>query len=294
MKLLRVGRRGYEVPAVSLDEHTALDLSGALGDGIDRLITDEGLAVARAALADPTSYPRLDLRTERIGSPLAAPGKVVCVGLNYKKHAAETHQAEPTEPILFLKTPYTVQGPSDDVWIPRTSVKTDYEVELAIVIGRAARYLDSPEVALEHVLGYAISDDVSEREFQTERGGQWDKGKNCETFNPFGPWIVTADAVPDPDSLALGLSVNGEVRQRSSTADMIFSVPYLVWYISQFMALLPGDVINTGTPEGVGMGFQPPKYLSHGDEVSVWIEGLGDQTHRFFDYDRRFSGDVSA
>ena len=295
MKLLRVGERGHEVPAVVLNEHSALDLSEVLDDdGTDRLISDEGLAAGRAALSDPASYRSLDLRSERVGSPLASPGKIICVGLNYKKHAAETHQDEPDEPILFLKTAYTVQGPNDAVWIPRNSVKTDYEAELAVVIGRETRYLDSPESARDQVFGYTISDDVSEREFQIERGGQWDKGKNCETFNPLGPWIATADEVPDPNNLSLTLSINGELRQHSSTADMIFSVAFLIWYISQFMALLPGDVINTGTPEGVGMGFEPQRYVRHGDVVSLGIDRLGRQTHQFLDYDRRFSGGAST
>jgi 2-keto-4-pentenoate hydratase/2-oxohepta-3-ene-1,7-dioic acid hydratase in catechol pathway len=193
--------------------------------------------------------------------------------------------AEPPEPVLFMKAPYTVQGPDDDVIIPPGSVKTDYEVELAVVIGTAARYLASPDDATGHILGYTISDDVSERGFQLERGGQWDKGKNCETFNPLGPWISTSDEIPDPQDLRLTLDVNGERRQDTSTADMIFGVSHLVWYISQFMALLPGDVVNTGTPHGVGSGFSPPRFLRAGDVVEVAISGLGRQRHRLRNYD---------
>jgi 2-keto-4-pentenoate hydratase/2-oxohepta-3-ene-1,7-dioic acid hydratase in catechol pathway len=209
--------------------------------------------------------------------PLERIGKIVCIGLNYVDHAKETGATPPAEPILFMKAPDTVVGPDDEVLIPRRSVKTDYEVELAVVIGEAARYLDSPEAADAHIAGYAISNDVSEREFQLERGGQWDKGKNCETFNPLGPWIRTADEVPEPQRLGLRLWVNGEPRQDGSTADMIFDVPYLVWYLSRFMVLRPGDVINTGTPAGVAMGMPDQTYLRPGDVVELEIDSLGRQ-----------------
>ncbi len=202
-------------------------------------------------------------------------------GLNYRLHAAEAGLPIPAEPILFMKAPYTVEGPNDTVPIPPDSLKTDYEVELAVVIGKETRYLDPGDDALSHVAGYTISDDVSERAFQLERGGQWDKGKNCEGFNPLGPWFVTADDVPDPQALDLASRVNGEIRQQSNTSDMIFPVSHLVWYISQFMTLLPGDIINTGTPAGVGAGFEPPRFLHHGDEVELSISGLGQQRHRF-------------
>ncbi|BDZ41948.1 2-hydroxyhepta-2,4-diene-1,7-dioate isomerase [Paraoerskovia sediminicola] len=230
---------------------------------------------------NPAGFPEVDLSGVRAGSPLAAPGKIICVGLNYRRHAAEAKMDVPDEPILFMKTPYTVQGAADDVVVPLGSEKTDYEVELAVVIGRTAEYLETPADARRHILGYAISDDVSERAFQLERGGQWDKGKNCATFNPLGPWLVPASDDVDPNALSLRLTVDGEVRQSSSTSDMIFDVDHLVWYVSQFMTLLPGDVINTGTPEGVGSGFTPPKFLRAGSVVEVEIEGLGRQRHTF-------------
>ncbi|WP_062210494.1 fumarylacetoacetate hydrolase family protein [Demequina oxidasica] len=281
MKFLRIGEPGHEIEVASIDGLTGVDVRPAIAAGADPTTIDGmRLIKASAAAGDAT----IDLSTVRIGSPIAWPGKVICVGLNYRQHAAEAKMAIPEEPILFMKTPYTVQGAYDDVVIPPGSLKTDYEVELAIVIGRKAEYLASVEESRDYILGYAISDDVSERAFQLERGGQWDKGKNCATFNPLGPWIVTADEVSDPNALDLKLTVNGEVRQNSSTADMIFDVDYLVWYISQFMTLMPGDVINTGTPQGVGSGFTPGKFLSAGDVVEVSISGLGSQRHAFIDY----------
>ncbi|WP_298744209.1 fumarylacetoacetate hydrolase family protein [uncultured Microbacterium sp.] len=283
MKFLRVGEPGQEIEVASHDGVTGLDVRSVILEGADPC-TLEGMRLIEDALSAGT--PDIDLTDVRIGSPLAHPGKVVCVGLNYRQHAAEAGMPIPDEPILFMKAPYTVQGPHDAVVIPLGSEKTDYEVELAVVIGRKAEYLSSPQQARGHVLGYAISDDVSERHFQLERGGQWDKGKNCATFNPLGPWIATANEVADPQQLDLSLLVNGEVRQNSSTADMIFDVDYLVWYVSQFMTLLPGDVINTGTPQGVGSGFTPGKFLSAGDVVEVSITGLGTQRHRFVAHDR--------
>jgi 2-keto-4-pentenoate hydratase/2-oxohepta-3-ene-1,7-dioic acid hydratase in catechol pathway len=205
-------------------------------------------------------------------------GKIVCVGLNYAEHAKESGQASPSEPVLFLKAPDTVVGPNDDVLVPPSSEKCDYEVELAVVIGKTARYLSNDDDPLSYVAGYCISNDVSEREFQLERGGQWDKGKNCETFNPLGPWFVTSDEIGDPQKLSLSLRVNGEFRQQSSTADMIFDVGTLVRYVSNFMTLYPGDLINTGTPSGVGAGWNPPRFLQPGDVMEVTIEGLGKQT----------------
>ncbi|TCO35920.1 2-keto-4-pentenoate hydratase/2-oxohepta-3-ene-1,7-dioic acid hydratase in catechol pathway [Kribbella steppae] len=215
----------------------------------------------------------------RLAAPLS-PGKIVCVGLNYADHAAEGGQEAPPEPILFMKAPDTVVGANDDVLIPRGSEKTDWEVELGVVIGRTASYLETDEEALEHVAGYVLVNDVSERHFQLERGGQWDKGKNAPTFCPIGPWILTADEVADPQAIKLGLDVNGDVLQESSTAEMIFGVAYLVRYISQFMTLYPGDVISTGTPAGVGAGQKPPRYLKEGDLLRVWADGLGEQHTR--------------
>ncbi len=286
MKFLRVGSPGQEIAVASLDGVRGLDVRPVIAAGADPT-TIEGMRLIRNAVVDAREDDlSIDLTTARIGSPITWPGKVICVGLNYRQHAAEAGMDIPDEPILFMKTPYTVQGANDPVIIPPGSRKTDYEVELAIVIGRKAEYLESPEDSRDCILGYAISDDVSERHFQLERGGQWDKGKNCATFNPLGPWIATTDEVPDPQALALRLTVNGEVRQNSSTADMIFDVDHLVWYISQFMTLLPGDVINTGTPQGVGSGFTPGKFLSNGDVVEVSITGLGSQRHEFVSYQR--------
>ena len=229
------------------------------------------------AAVDRGDLPVLDLAQLRVGAPVPRPGKIVCVGLNYRDHAAETGAAEPAEPILFLKAGQTMVGPCDQVLVPRGSVKTDWEVELGMVIGRRASYLDGPDQSLAHVAGFAVSHDVSERAFQLERGGQWDKGKNCDTFNPFGPWLVTPDEVPDVGALRLRLWVNGELRQDGSTSDLIFSVEHLVWYISQFMVLEPGDVINTGTPAGVAMGRPDQPYLRAGDSVELEIDGLGRQ-----------------
>jgi 2-keto-4-pentenoate hydratase/2-oxohepta-3-ene-1,7-dioic acid hydratase in catechol pathway len=233
-----------------------------------------GLAELRSTLPQ---LPVIDAPATEFAAPLFGIGKIICIGLNYRDHAEETNAAIPTEPVMFLKTPDTVIGPSDEVLIPRRSTKTDYEVELAVVIGQEARYLDSPADGLACVAGYAISHDVSEREFQIERGGQWDKGKNCETFNPLGPWILTADEVPDPQALALRLWVNGDLRQEGNTKNMIFGVGHLVWYLSQFLVLRPGDVINTGTPAGVALGRPDKPYLRAGDVVELEIDGLGRQ-----------------
>ncbi|MCW2842577.1 MAG: fumarylacetoacetate hydrolase [Nocardioides sp.] len=280
MKLLRVGPAGSEVAACLRPDGTLVDISDLVPDITSDLIAS-GLPALRSAIGEATDLPVLDGGAVRTGAPIADPGKVVCVGLNYREHAAEAGLSVPDEPILFMKAPYTVNGPHDDVPIPPGSVKTDYEVELAVVIGREARYLAESDDPLRHVAGYTISNDVSERAFQLERGGQWDKGKNCEGFNPLGPWFVTADEVPDPQALGLELRVNGQIRQRSNTSDMIFSIRHLVWYVSQFMALQPGDVINTGTPAGVGSGFDPARFLEAGDVVELTIEGLGAQRHTF-------------
>jgi 2-keto-4-pentenoate hydratase/2-oxohepta-3-ene-1,7-dioic acid hydratase in catechol pathway len=217
----------------------------------------------------------------RFGPPVSGIGKIVCIGLNYRDHAAETEAELPAEPIVFLKTADTVIGPDDEVLIPRRSVKTDWEVELAVVIGTEARYLGSPADSAACIAGYAISNDVSEREFQLERGGQWDKGKNCETFNPLGPWLVTADEVSDPQALGLRLWVNDELRQNGNTKNMAFGARFLVHYLSQFMVLRPGDVINTGTPAGVALGSAEVAFLTAGDVVRVEIDGLGAQRQVF-------------
>ncbi|MDI3421325.1 fumarylacetoacetate hydrolase family protein [Streptomyces luteolus] len=284
MKLLRVGTVGAERPAL-LDEGGVLrDLSGLVTDVDGALLADEAaLARVRDAAAAGT-LPALDAEGLRVGAPLGRIGKVVCIGLNYHDHARETGAAIPEEPIVFFKAADTVVGPNDTVLVPRKSEKTDWEVELAVVIGRTARYVDTAEEALTHVAGYAVANDVSEREFQIERGGTWDKGKNCETFNPLGPWLVTADEVAEPQALSLRLWVNGELKQDGTTADQIFPVGEVVRYVSQFMTLYPGDVINTGTPAGVAMGAAEPKpYLRSGDVVELEIEGLGRQRQELAD-----------
>lgn len=281
MRLLRIGPPGRERPAVLDENDQPLDISALTADIDVAFLAGDGIARVRSALAEGT-LPPLEAAGARIGAPLANPGKIICIGLNYFDHARETGATPPSEPIIFLKTPDTVVGPTDEVLIPYRSVKTDFEVELAVVIGRTARYLDSADDALACVAGYAVVNDVSEREFQIERGGQWDKGKNCETFNPLGPWLVTADEVPDPQALALQLWVNGEIRQDGSTSQMIFGVAEIVRYLSQFMVLRPGDVINTGTPAGVALGKPDPKpYLREGDVVELAITGLGRQRQTF-------------
>ncbi|MBL1105271.1 fumarylacetoacetate hydrolase family protein [Streptomyces sp. 5-8] len=284
MKLLRVGTAGAERPALLDADGTLRDLSG-LVDDIDGALLADGAALGRVrAAAEAGELPVLDAAGLRVGPPLGRIGKVVCIGLNYHDHARETGVEPPTEPVVFLKAPDTVVGPHDTVLVPRGSVKTDWEVELAVVIGRTARYLESAEEGLAHVAGYAVAHDVSEREFQIERGGTWDKGKNCETFNPLGPWLVTADEVADPQALALRLWVNGELKQDGTTAEQIFPVGEVVRYLSRFMTLHPGDVINTGTPAGVAMGQPEPKpYLRAGDVVELEIEGLGRQRQQLKD-----------
>ena len=284
MKLLRVGTAGAERPALLDADGSLRDLSGVVPD-IDGALLAVTAALGRIrSAADSGELPVLDADGLRVGPPLARIGKIVCIGLNYHDHATETGAEPPAEPVVFMKAPDTVVGPHDTVLVPRTSEKTDWEVELAVVIGRTARYLESHEEALAHVAGYAVVHDVSERAFQIERGGQWDKGKNCETFNPLGPWLVTADEVADPQALALRLWVNGEPKQDGNTSDQIFPVAEVVRYLSQFMTLYPGDVINTGTPAGVAMGHPEPKpYLRAGDVVELEIEGLGRQRQEFKD-----------
>jgi 2-keto-4-pentenoate hydratase/2-oxohepta-3-ene-1,7-dioic acid hydratase in catechol pathway len=278
VKLLRVGPKDAELPAVLDDEGRLRDLSGVMGGGdLDgRFLADGGLDRVRAALASG-DLPVLDAEGLRIGAPVARPGKVVCIGLNFRDHAAESGAEIPAEPVVFMKASNTVVGPFDEVLVPRKSEKTDWEVELAVVIGKTARYLESHEDALDVIAGYAISNDVSEREFQLERGGQWDKGKSCETFNPLGPWLVTADEVADPQALGMRLWVNGELRQNGDSKDMIFGVAEVVRYLSWFMVLEPGDVINTGTPAGVALGLPDHPYLREGDVMELEIDGLGRQ-----------------
>jgi 2-keto-4-pentenoate hydratase/2-oxohepta-3-ene-1,7-dioic acid hydratase in catechol pathway len=281
MRLLRIGNPGAEVPAVLDAAGTARDVSGIAGDFGPAFFAGGGLSRLAAAVADPAALAALPPVTGRTGAPIARPGKVVCIGLNYSDHAAETGAATPQRPVMFMKDPATVIGPYDEVFIPRGSAKTDWEVELGVVIGARGRYLDSPADALRIVAGYAVSHDVSERAFQLELSPQWDLGKSCETFNPLGPWLVTADEVTDPQRLGLRLDVNGRKRQDGSTSDMIFGVGYLIWYLSQYLVLEPGDLINTGTPAGVALGLPDHPYLRAGDRVRLEIDGLGQAEQRF-------------
>jgi 2-keto-4-pentenoate hydratase/2-oxohepta-3-ene-1,7-dioic acid hydratase in catechol pathway len=275
MRLLRIGAPGSERPAALTADGRLLDLSGAIDD-VDGSFLAEGVATVAGGVENG-SFP--EVRDHgRVGPPIARPGKIICIGKNYKEHAEETGSAAPTVPIVFLKAPNTIVGPEDEVLIPRGSTKTDWEVELGVVIGRTARYLESHEAALGCVAGYAVANDVSERAFQLERGGQWDQGKSCETFNPLGPWLVTADDIPDPQTLGLRLWVNGTLRQESNTALMIFPVAEIIRWLSWCMVLEPGDLIDTGTPGGVALGMPPPQpYLRPGDVVEAEIDMLGRQ-----------------
>ncbi|MGB6103831.1 MAG: fumarylacetoacetate hydrolase family protein [Pusillimonas sp.] len=272
MKLLRFGPAGREKPACLDQDGKVRDLSGILDDIRPESLSEGGLS--RLKQLDLASLPVVE-NPGRLGTPYAGVGKFICVGLNYSDHAAETGAAPPKEPILFNKwSPAT--GPNDPIVLPKGSLKTDWEVELGVVIGSKARYV-SLERAMEHVAGYCVINDVSEREYQIEREGTWDKGKGCDTFGPIGPWLVTADEVRDPQNLAMWLDVNGHRFQSGNTATMIFDVAYLVHYISQFTTLYPGDLISTGTPPGVGLGQKPPVYLKPGDVVRLGIQGLGEQ-----------------
>ncbi|MFE9043420.1 fumarylacetoacetate hydrolase family protein [Streptomyces sp. NPDC007818] len=276
MKFVRLGEPGRERPAVIDDQGLTRDLTALTADLDGAFWASDGTARTRQALADG-ALPVLEAAGLRLGPPVARPGAVICVGQNYAAHAAESGSTPPERPVIFLKPPNTVVGPYDEVLIPRNSVKTDWEVELAVVIGKRVSYLDSPEHALEHVAGYTVSNDVSERDFQIEHsGGQWSKGKAAATFNPLGPYLVPADEVPDPQKLRLRSFVNGEPRQDSSTADMIFSVAHLLYDLSQYLVLDPGDVVNTGTPEGVALSGRFP-YVRGGDVMEIEIEGLGRQ-----------------
>ncbi len=272
MLIGRLGEIGSEKPAVFLNEREAVFVDSLINDWSRDSLLNGGFD--RVAKSDLNTLPRVKVSDFRVAAPLARPTKIICVGLNYKAHAAETGMPVPDEPIIFMKTPDSFVGPFDDIEIPPGSEKTDYEVELAIVIGKQARYLKREADAKDIILGYTVSQDVSERHWQVERGGQWDKGKGFPTFNPCGPWINT-DPNLDPQKLQLICKVDGETRQDSNTDDMIFGVYHTVWYISQFMELFPGDVINTGTPFGVAMGMNPPKFLKPGQVVETTVENIG-------------------
>jgi 2,4-diketo-3-deoxy-L-fuconate hydrolase len=273
MKLVRWGAAGAEKPGVIDKAGAVRDLSGVVADLDAAALSPEGLK--KLAAIDPETLP-LAPAGARLGPPVAFVSKIVAVGLNYADHAAESGNPIPSEPVLFIKAVSSLNGPNDDVIIPKNSVKTDWEVELAVVIGARASYVEEKD-ALDHVAGYCVANDVSEREFQIERGPTWDKGKGCDTFCPLGPWLVTRDEVPDPQNLHMFLDVNGHRFQDGNTRTMIFSVAHLVHYISHFMTLLPGDVIVTGTPPGVGLGKKPPIFLKPGDVMDVGVEGLGSQ-----------------
>ena len=278
MRLLRIGAPGSELPAALADDDHYVDLSDVVSDFDEAFFAREDIERIRPIVAERIAAG--DVRPvgdQRIGAPIARPHQIICVGLNYTDHAAETGQEVPEEPILFTKSPNTIVGPYDDVRIPRRSTKTDWEVELGIVIGKRASYLESGDAARDAIAGWVLVNDVSEREFQLERGGQWLKGKSAETFNPTGPWLVTKDEIPDVLELGMTLDVNGVRRQSGSTSTMVFDPYFIVQYISQFLVLEPGDLINTGTPPGVGMGLSPQVFLQPGDVMELSIDGLGTQ-----------------
>jgi len=282
MKLLRFGEPGQEKIGVQI-EGKNYDVSAFGGDYDEQFFAENGLArLEQFVKANDGELIEVPAGT-RLGAPFARPSKIVCIGLNYKDHAEETGAAIPAEPIIFMKSTTALVGPNDHVMIPRNSVKTDWEVEFGIVIGKRASYVGESE-ALDYVAGYVLHNDVSEREFQIERGGTWDKGKGCDTFAPMGPVMTTADEVPDINNVALWLKVNGKVFQNGNTSNLIFSVPFIVSYVSQFMTLLPGDVISTGTPAGVGLGFNPPIYLKPGDVIELGADHLGEQRQEVIAY----------
>jgi len=271
MKLIRFGKNEQEKPGVHMDGKN-YDVSAFVSDYNESFFANDGLKQLAQVVANEKLV-EIDTN-ERIGSPIARPSKIVCIGLNYAKHAKETGANIPTEPILFMKSTTSLTGPYDQIMIPKNSVKTDWEVELAVVMGKKASYV-SEQDAMQYVAGYVLHNDVSEREFQLERGGTWDKGKGCDTFAPLGPWMVTPDEISNPHQLRLWLSLNGKMMQDGNTDDLIFNIPQLISYLSHFMTLLPGDVISTGTPAGVGLGFTPNIYLKEGDIVELGIDGLG-------------------
>ncbi|TCV51924.1 fumarylacetoacetate hydrolase family protein [Agrobacterium tumefaciens] len=276
MKLMRVGQPGQEKPAILDAEGKIRDLSAHVKDIDGDAISPEGLK--KIAAIDLSTLPVLN--EDRIGACVAGTGKFICIGLNFSDHAAETGATVPPEPVIFMKATSAIVGPNDNVTIPRGSEKTDWEVELGVVIGKTAKYVSEAD-ALDYVAGYCVSHDVSERAFQTERAGQWTKGKSCDTFGPIGPWLVTKEEITDPQNLGMWLKVNGQTMQDGSSKTMVYGVAHVVSYLSQFMSLHTGDVISTGTPPGVGMGLKPPRYLKAGDVVELGIEGLGSQKQTF-------------
>jgi 2-keto-4-pentenoate hydratase/2-oxohepta-3-ene-1,7-dioic acid hydratase in catechol pathway len=282
MKLIRFGEPGKEKPGVHVNGKN-FDVSGFIKDYDASFFANGGIPHLGWMLAKHENMLPEIAPDTRLGCPVANPSKILCIGLNYAKHAKETNAPIPKEPILFMKATTAITGPNDAIMIPKNSVKTDWEVELAFVIGKRASYVSEAE-AMDYVAGYCLHNDVSEREFQLERGGTWDKGKGCDTFAPIGPWMVTKDEIKDPHQLRLWLKVNGQMMQDGNTDDLIFNIPQLVAYISQFMTLLPGDIVSTGTPAGVGLGFNPPVYLKPGDVVELGIDGLGTSQQKVVAY----------
>lgn len=276
MKLIRFGEPGKEKPGIIISEK-CFDVSEFIKDYDETFFRDDGIFHLEKIVAE-NSLPEINVH-QRLGCPVAKPSKIICIGLNYAKHAKETNANVPKEPIIFFKSTTALSGPNDDIMIPKNSSKTDWEVELAVVLGKRTCYVEEHE-AMNYVAGYCLHNDISEREFQIERGGQWVKGKSCDTFAPIGPWLVTKDEIHDVDNLRLWLTVNGKKVQDENTNDLIFKIPYLISYVSQFMTLLPGDILSTGTPAGVGLGFNPPVYLKEGDVVELGIEGLGTQKQK--------------
>lgn len=274
MRLLRFGEPGNEKPGI-LKDNTIVDVSSFGEDFGESFFGSDGISRLKNWLENNNDLPVIDSRT-RLGTPFTRPSKIICIGLNYSDHAKETGAQLPTEPIIFFKATSALCGPNDNLIIPRDSVKTDWEVELAVVIGRKASYVKEKD-AMQYIAGYCLHNDYSERAFQLERGGQWVKGKSCDTFAPMGPWLVTPDEIGDVDNLKLWLKVNGATYQNGTTKDMYFKIPFLISYLSEFMTLLPGDVISTGTPAGVGLGFKPPIYIREGDVIELGIDGLGTQ-----------------
>jgi 2,4-didehydro-3-deoxy-L-rhamnonate hydrolase len=275
MKLIRFGEPGKERPGLIVEDAMRLDVSSSVQDYDEAFFANDGLSKLRQWLQEhATSAPRV-ASSVRLGSPISRPSKIVCIGLNFRDHAKESKMEIPEEPVIFFKASTSLVGPNDDLIMPKNARKVDWEVELAVVIGKKGGYIDR-EQALEYVAGYALHNDYSEREFQLERGGQWVKGKSADTFAPLGPFLATRDEIPDTRHLGMWLKVNGVIRQRSTTSEMIFDVPTLISYVSQFMTLLPGDIISTGTPAGVGLGMKPPQYLKAGDVVELGIDQLGE------------------
>lgn len=274
MKLIRFGPKGKELPGIKIDDSTFIDVSAFINDYNESFFENNDLEKLKKWLSTNIDSCPIVSGEFRFGPPLARPSKIICVGLNYSKHASESGMNVPKEPVLFFKSTTSIIGPYDDVIIPKNSNKTDWEVELALVIGKKASYVN-PRQAKDHIFGYLLHNDISERSFQLEREGQWVKGKSCDTFAPLGPYLVTKDEIKNPNNLNLWLKLNGKIMQKSNTSDFIFKINDVVSYISQFMTLLPGDIISTGTPSGVGLGFDPPKFLKNNDIMQLCVEGLG-------------------